>query len=224
MIKRYKRKWKEIHTKPKYIFLRNLYESDDTIIGRLSFALPIGWLLSTSAMLVGGIIFGTIVGNPLMHLPVLFTGAIGAVKILAVPYLASKLFLLGRTIVKSIKEINDRKNKRYEEKEIIKNRTEIKEKEAEKEKVKEITESKNDTKKYVSIRNVEESKTISYLKERYNELSKERNKLIRNNGSKDRIEELTNEMKAILYRYNSMTNREDKTNTYDGPVPKLKIK
>lgn len=35
----------------------------------------------------------------------------------------------------------------------------------------------------------------------------------KNNESKDRIEELTNEMKALkalLYRYNSMTNREDK--------------
>jgi len=32
----------------------------------------------------------------------------------------------------------------------------------------------------------------------------------KNNESKDRIEELTNEMKALLYLYNSMTNREDK--------------
>lgn len=38
----------------------------------------------------------------------------------------------------------------------------------------------------------------------------------KNNESKDRIEELTNQMKAILYRYNSMTSMEDKTNTYDG--------
>lgn len=46
----------------------------------------------------------------------------------------------------------------------------------------------------------------------------------KNNESKDRIEELTNEMKALLYLYNSMTNREDKKNTYDGPVPKLRKK
>lgn len=46
----------------------------------------------------------------------------------------------------------------------------------------------------------------------------------KNNESKDRIEELTNEIKALLYLYNSMTNREDKTNTYDEPVPKLKKK
>lgn len=32
----------------------------------------------------------------------------------------------------------------------------------------------------------------------------------KNNESKDRIEELTNEIKALLYLYNSMTNREDK--------------
>lgn len=32
----------------------------------------------------------------------------------------------------------------------------------------------------------------------------------KNNESEDRIEELTNEMKALLYRYNSITNREDK--------------
>lgn len=46
----------------------------------------------------------------------------------------------------------------------------------------------------------------------------------KNNESKDRIEELTNEMKALLYLYNSMTNREDKKNTYDEPVPKLRKK
>lgn len=46
----------------------------------------------------------------------------------------------------------------------------------------------------------------------------------KNNESKDRIEELINEMKALLYLYNSMTNREDKKNTYDGPVPKLRKK
>lgn len=45
----------------------------------------------------------------------------------------------------------------------------------------------------------------------------------KNNESKDRIEELTNEMKALLYLYNSMTNRKDK-NTYDGPVTKLRKK
>ena len=46
----------------------------------------------------------------------------------------------------------------------------------------------------------------------------------KNNENKDRIEELTNEMKALLYRYNSMTNIEDKKNTYDGPVHKLRKK
>lgn len=46
----------------------------------------------------------------------------------------------------------------------------------------------------------------------------------KNNESEDRIEELTNEIKALLYLYNSMTNREDKTNTYDEPVPKLRKK
>lgn len=46
----------------------------------------------------------------------------------------------------------------------------------------------------------------------------------KNNESKDRIEELTNEIKALLYLYNSMTNREDKKNTYDEPVPKLRKK
>lgn len=45
----------------------------------------------------------------------------------------------------------------------------------------------------------------------------------KNNESEDRIEELTNEIKALLYLYNSMTNRKDK-NTYDGPVHKLRKK
>lgn len=44
----------------------------------------------------------------------------------------------------------------------------------------------------------------------------------KNNESEDRIEELTNEIKALLYLYNSMTNREDKKNTYDEPVLKLR--
>lgn len=43
----------------------------------------------------------------------------------------------------------------------------------------------------------------------------------KNNESEDRIEELTNEMKALLYRYNNIINRKDK-NIYDGPVPKLR--
>ena len=46
----------------------------------------------------------------------------------------------------------------------------------------------------------------------------------KNNESEDRIEELTNEIKALLYLYNSMTNREDKKNTYDEPVLKLRKK
>lgn len=46
----------------------------------------------------------------------------------------------------------------------------------------------------------------------------------KNNESKDRIEELTNEIKALLYLYNSMTNREDKKNTYNEPVLKLRKK
>lgn len=46
----------------------------------------------------------------------------------------------------------------------------------------------------------------------------------KNNESEDRIEELTNEIKALLYLYNSMTNREDKKNTYDEPVFKLRKK
>lgn len=45
----------------------------------------------------------------------------------------------------------------------------------------------------------------------------------KNNESEDRIEELTNEMKALLYRYNNIINRKDK-NIYDGPVPKLRKK
>lgn len=222
--KKYDKKREDIQTNPKHIILRNLYESIKTKFGMLTIGAPFGWALSMLVACAYVLMLGIAFGNPLMYTSLLATLS----KVLSITslglFVSSCLYVFGRTVKKSVKEIDKIYNKKEKSKENNKVKSQTKEKEVEKEKVKEITESKNNTKKYVSIRNVEESKTIIYLKEKYNELSKERNELIRNNGNKDRIEELTNEMKAILYRYNSMTNREDKTNAYDGPVPKLRIK
>lgn len=222
MMKRFKRKWKDIHTKSKYIFYRNLRESANTPVGRFGILLPSGWIFATSVVSIIAVLIGAYVGNPFMHLPAVFSSALAADIIIMVPLLASGLFVLGRTIVKSVKEISDRKYKKYEEKEIIKNRSQVKEKELEKEQVKEVTRSKSVSKNYVPTQSIEESRTIAYLKEKYNMLAKERNRLIGSNGSISEIQDITNQMKAILYRYNTIINPDGKTNTYGGPVPKLR--
>lgn len=224
MVKRYKRKWKEIHTKPMHIILRNFFETMMKPLSMIGIVLASVWGSTLLTALAGSAFNQAIIGRSLMSISTILEIA----KLAAIPVagmlVVGMLYTIGRTIVKSIKEINDRKYKRYEEKEIVKNRTQVKEKKLEKEQVKEVTKSKSISKSYAPTQSIEESRTITYLRERYNMLAKERNRLITSNGSISEIQDITNQMKAILYRYNSMTNREDKANTYGGPVPKLIIK
>ena len=215
--KKYDKKREDIQTNPKHIILRNLYESIKTKFGMLTIGAPFGWALSMLVACAYVLMLGIAFGNPILYAPLLVTLS----KVISITslglFVSSCLYVFSRTVKKSIKEIEKQENKKDKSKENIETISQVKEKEQ----VEKVTKSESVSKNYVSVVNAEESKTISYLKEKYNELSKERNELIRNNGSKDRIEELTNEMKAILYRYNSITNREDKTNIYDGPVHRL---
>lgn len=218
--KKYDKNTKDIQTNPKHIILRNLYESIKTKFGLLTIGAPFGWALSMLVACSYILMLGIAFGNPILYTPLLVTLS----KVLSIIslslFVSSCLYVFLRTVKKSIKEIEKQENNKDKSKENIEVISWVKEKEQ----VEKVTKSEKVSKNYVSVVNAEESKATMYLKERYSELSKERNRLIKNNGSKDRIEELTNEMKAILYRYNSVTNREDKTNTCDGPVHKLKIK
>ena len=181
---------KDIQTNPKHIILRNLYESIKTKFGILTIGAPFGCGLSILVACAYVLMLGIVFGNPLMYTALLVTLS----KVLSITslslFISSCLYVFSRTVKKSIKEIEKQENKKDKLEENIEVISQVKEKQPEEERVKEL--SKSDTKNHISVVNAEESKTISYLKEKYNKLSKERNELIRNNGNKDRIEELTN--------------------------------
>ena len=143
-------------------------------------------LVACAYVLMLGIVFG----NPLMYTALLVTLS----KVLSITslslFISSCLYVFSRTVKKSIKEIEKQENKKDKLEENIEVISQVKEKQPEEERVKEL--SKSDIKNHISVVNAEESKTILYLKEKYNKLLKERNEFIRNNGNKDRIEELTN--------------------------------
>lgn len=183
-------KMKDIQTNPKHIILRNLYESIKTKFGMLIIGAPFGCGLSILVACAYVLMLGIVFGNPLMYTALLVTLS----KVLSITslslFISSCLYVFSRTVKKSIKEIEKQENKKDKLEENIEVISQVKEKQPEEERVKEL--SKSDTKNHISVVNAEESKTISYLKEKYNKLSKERNELIRNNGNKDRIEELTN--------------------------------
>lgn len=183
-------KMKDIQTNPKHIILRNLYESIKTKFGILTIGAPFGCGLSILVACAYVLMLGIVFGNPLMYTALLVTLS----KVLSITslslFISSCLYVFSRTVKKSIKEIEKQENKKDKLEENIEVISQVKEKQPEEERVKEL--SKSDTKNHISVVNAEESKTISYLKEKYNKLSKERNELIRNNGNKDRIEELTN--------------------------------
>lgn len=188
--KKHNIKMKDIQTNPKHIILRNLYESIKTKFGMLIIGAPFGCGLSILVACAYVLMLGIVFGNPLMYTALLVTLS----KVLSITslslFISSCLYVFSRTVKKSIKEIEKQENKKDKLEENIEVISQVKEKQPEEERVKEL--SKSDTKNHISVVNAEESKTISYLKEKYNKLSKERNELIRNNGNKDRIEELTN--------------------------------
>lgn len=228
MVKRNKKKWKDINTKPKYIFLRNLHESQDTTIGMFRFACPIGFGISILVALIVAVTLGTIAGNPFMHMyDLAVIGKLYALTTLAV-FLASDLYVLCRTAIKSIKEIKNVK-KEQEKLKREEKRVEAKKQTVEKElatsKTKKVTKDESIVKKHGLVPNQEE-KIILYLREQYKKLEIERNQLIACGGSKDKIIELANEMNAIVYKYNSIVGctkyENEETYSSRGPVHKLK--
>lgn len=228
MVKRNKKKWKDINTKPKYIFLRNLDESQNTTIGMFRFACPIGFGISMLVALIVAVTLGTIAGNPFMRMyDLAVIGKLYALTTLAV-FLASDLYVLCRTAIKSIKEIKNvkkeqEKSKREEKRVAVKKQTV--EKELATSKAKKVTKDESIVKKHGLVPNQEE-KVILYLREQYKKLEIERNQLIACGGSKDKIIELANEMNAIVYKYNSIVGciKDENEETYSsrGPVHKLK--
>lgn len=224
MEKRNKKKWKDINTKPKYIFLRNLHESKNTLIGMFRFACPVGFSISILVGLIVAMTLGVIAGNPLMYMyDLVVYGKLCALVTLAV-FLASDLYVLCRTAIKSIKEMKSIKKeqeklKREEERaKVIK---EIKEKELARQKTSEVTKSKNASKKCTSVSVQEQKNAILYLKQQYRKLEAERNQLIATGGSKEKIKRLANEMNSIVYECNSIMGH-DNVQTSDGPVHKLR--
>lgn len=221
MVKRNKKKWKDINTKPKYIFLRNLHESQDTTIGMFRFACPIGFGISILVALIVAVTLGTIAGNPFMHMyDLVVIGKLFALTTLAV-FLASDLYVLCRTAIKSIKEKKNiekdqEKLKREEERaKIIK---QIKGKELVKQKTNEVNKRKNATKKYTSVSDKEQHMVVTFLGQRYRELEVKRNNLIVNGASREQIEDVTNEMNAIVYKVNSMMGLDNSVHTSSGPI------
>lgn len=221
MVKRNKKKWKDINTKPKYIFLRNLHESQDTTIGMFRFACPIGFGISMLVALIVAVTLGTIAGNPFMHMyDLAVIVKLFALTTLAV-FLASDLYVLSRTTIKSIKEIKNVKKeqeklKREEERVKIINKS--KEKELARLKTNEVTRSKNVTKKYALVSDKEQHMVATFLRQRYRELEEKRNKLIISGASREQIEDVTNEMNAIVYKVNSMMGLDNSVHTSSGPI------
>lgn len=225
MEKRNKKKWKDINTKPKYIFLKNLHESQDTTIGMFRFACPIGFGISMVVGLIVAATLGAIAKNPLMYMyDLVVYSKLVALTTLAV-FLASDLYVLCRTVIKSIKEMKNVKKeqeklKREEERDKV--ISQIKDKELARQKANEVTRSKNVTKKYTSVSDKEQHMVASFLEQQYRKIKSERNKLIASGGNKEKIKELTDEMNSIAYEYNSIMGFDNNVQTSDGPVRKLR--
>lgn len=216
-----KKKWKDINTKPKYIFLRNLHESQNTPIGMFRFACPIGFSISMLVCLIVAVTLGVIAGNPLMYMyDLVVIGKLFALTTLAV-FLASDLYVLCRTVIKSIKEkknIEKDQEKLKKDEERAKIIKQIKEKELVKQKTNEVNKRKNATKKYTSVSDKEQHMVATFLGQRYRELEVKRNNLIVNGASREQIEDVTNEMNAIVYKVNSMMGLDNSVHTSSGPV------
>ena len=58
----------------------------------------------------------------------------------------------------------------------------------------------------------------TFLGQRYRELEEKRNKLIISGASREQIEDVTNEMNAIVYKVNSMMGLDNGVHTSSGPI------
>ena len=127
-----------------------------------------------------------------------------------------------RAVTRSIKDI--RKLNKEQEKSIIEEKGNTKEKTLEntfsKEKTKNIDKEENifvdKTKDIVQ----EHSKVISFLEKQYKDLENEKRLLLMNNASDDEIAEIDEKIKAVLIKYNCILGNDNNLTT-EGPVRKL---
>lgn len=221
MKKKYARFKKDVYTKPKHIIFRNFIENLSSLIGVIGLALPAFYLLGLITSIVGFTALGAVMGNSGLFLPGLFKIA-GALEpiILGISGL-SILYTVISTAVMSIKEMIDNENHPYEEKEHNKVQKELeKEKTKKNEVVKEhsVNKDKVVSKKCIPVTNKEHNAVVSFLGQRYRELEEKRNNLIVSGASRELIEDVTNEMNAIVYKVNSMMGLDNSVHTSSGPV------
>lgn len=231
MKKKYTRFKKDVYTKPKHIIFRNFIENLSSLIGVIGLALPAFYLLGLITSIAGFTALGAVMGNSGLFLPGLFKIA-GALEpmVLGISGL-SILYTVISTAVMSIKEMIDNENHPYEEREKERNKVQ---KELEKEKTKKneavreqsVSKNKVTSKKCVPVTNKEHNAVVSFFGQRYRELEAKRNNLIVSGASKEQIEDVTNEMNAIVYKVNSMMGLDNSVHTssgsISGPVRKLK--
>ena len=68
------------------------------------------------------------------------------------------------------------------------------------------------------VTNKEHNAVVSFLRQRYRELEVKRNDLIISGANREQIEDVTNEMNAIVYKVNSMMGLDNSVHTSNGPV------
>lgn len=226
MKKRYAKFKKDIYTKPKHIIFRNFIEHISDPFGLMLFIVPTGYIVSLTLAFAAITAIGSLMGNSVLF----WAGFFKVVGVLnypaAIATTLSALYTLFGTGVMSLKEMIDNDNYPYDERE--KKKEQIK-KEQVKEKTKknEVTKVQGDnknkvvSKKYVPVQTKEHTAVVSYLGQKYRELEAKRNKLIISGASREQIEDVTNEMNAIVYKVNSMMGLDNSVHTSNGPVRKL---
>lgn len=226
MKKRYAKFKKDIYTKPKHIIFRNFMENISEPLGMMAFILPVCYTASLILAFASITAIGSLMGNSVLFWP----GFFKVVGVLNYPVITtmtlSALYTLIKTSVMSLKEMNDNDNYPYEEREkkkdqIKKEQVKEKTKKNEVTKTQGINKNKTGSIKYVPVQTKEHSAVISYLGQKYRDLEAKRNKLIISGASKEQIEDVTNEMNAIVYKVNSMMGLDNSVHTSNGPVRKL---
>ena len=219
---KYENNKKSIHYKRREIIYNNffckglnsIFSNVDVSLKSLFFVMLLGTAVTN--------IMSVISGNPalfltqnLHRLNIYFgTATIGALVYALVPSF--------RAVTRSIKDI--RKLNKEQEKSIIEEKGNTKEKTLEntfsKEKTKNIDKEENifvdKTKDIVQ----EHSKVISFLEKQYKDLENEKRLLLMNNASDDEIAEIDEKIKAVLIKYNCILGNDNNLTT-EGPVRKL---
>ena len=100
-------KKRDIKNKPLHIILKNLHESQKTKFGMLTILFPAIWAISMLVACTSMIIIGSVIGSPLVYTSLLsIISKILSITSLSV-FITSCLYVFCRTIIKSIKEIDN---------------------------------------------------------------------------------------------------------------------